>query len=238
MSGTPWADGSRELLEHANDHLSRGGDFDRRIAMISIDNAAELMIRTYLSLPRRARGSDGPTRKELDEAQNSFPVLLDLLEKHAADRLEGIALDEVEWFHRIRNELYHTGQGVTVEIAKAEAYMAIVQLLFSNLFGVGLELSSTTNGEDLIGRFLSAWVKVEQTFRQIRAEKPDGEYAYTWNRRYLRTKSNRAAELWHILSNTRNVVVHSPGSLTNGDLREATAQAEELLSILTKNSQT
>ncbi|KKK65513.1 hypothetical protein LCGC14_2973400, partial [marine sediment metagenome] len=37
MSG-PWEEGPKELLQHAVDHLSAGQDFDRRIAMILIDN--------------------------------------------------------------------------------------------------------------------------------------------------------------------------------------------------------
>ncbi len=38
MNG-PWTDGPRELIQHAVDHLALGGDFDRRVAMVSIDNA-------------------------------------------------------------------------------------------------------------------------------------------------------------------------------------------------------
>ena len=80
----PWTDGPRELIQHAVDHVALGGDFDRRIAMISIDNAVELMIKTYLGLPERTRGFKGPGRKELETASESFPGLLDLLQNYAA----------------------------------------------------------------------------------------------------------------------------------------------------------
>ncbi len=66
------------LIQHAVDHLALGGDFDRRVAMVSIDNAVELTIKTYLGLPKRARGSEGPGRKDLEAASESFPGLLDL----------------------------------------------------------------------------------------------------------------------------------------------------------------
>jgi hypothetical protein len=82
MNG-PWAQGPKELIQHAVDHLAIGGDFDRRIAMISIDNAVELMLKTYLELPKRSRGTDGPSRKEMETSFNSFPSLLDLIEKYA-----------------------------------------------------------------------------------------------------------------------------------------------------------
>lgn len=72
----PWVEGPKELLQHAIDHLSQGNDFDRRVAMISIDNAVELIIKTYLGLPKRALEHSGPSRKELEQASESFPALL------------------------------------------------------------------------------------------------------------------------------------------------------------------
>jgi len=232
VRSVPWADGTRELLQHSVDYLDKGGDFDRRIAMICIDNSVELMIRTFLSLPRRARGTAGPTRKELEESQNSFPMLLDLLERYGSDRLNGIALDEIEWFHKIRNDLYHSGQGVTVELAKAEAYIGIAITLFRNLFGVDLELSSINQKEELIGHFLGTWGLVEAKFYELRPSKPSGEYAYYWNREYLSRINKKAADLWHNLSYQRNIVIHSPGSLEASDLIALIKDTEELLTIL------
>ena len=121
----PWTDGLRELLQHAVDHISLEGGFDRRIAMISVDNAVELMIKTHLGLPRRARGGSGPSRKELEEASESFPALLDLLDKYDSDKITGLGLDDIEWFHRIRNHLYHSGNGITVEASKVETYLQL-----------------------------------------------------------------------------------------------------------------
>lgn len=46
----PWAYGPFELLLHAELHLRAGEDFDRRMAMISFDNAIEVTITAYLSL--------------------------------------------------------------------------------------------------------------------------------------------------------------------------------------------
>ena len=104
---SPWTDGPCELLRHAADHLSLGGDFDRRIAMISVDNAVELTVRTYLGLSARARGTPGPSRRELESASESFPELLNLLQVYAADKIVALSLDDIEWYHRLRNQLYH-----------------------------------------------------------------------------------------------------------------------------------
>ncbi|SFN90801.1 hypothetical protein SAMN05660284_02499 [Formivibrio citricus] len=82
--------------------------------MISIDNAVELMIKTYLGLPKRITGLV-ITRKEFAELSEGFPSLIDGLEQHAPDKLDGIDLGTIEWYHRLRNELYHQGNGLTVE---------------------------------------------------------------------------------------------------------------------------
>ena len=52
----PWIDGPRELLQHAVDHLALEGDFDRRLAMISIDNAVEIMVKTHLGFATAGQG--------------------------------------------------------------------------------------------------------------------------------------------------------------------------------------
>ena len=67
----PWTSGPRELLEHAKDHLAKATDVDNRFAMISVDNAVELMLTTYLRLPRGVTGLI-LTRKERDEHTKDF----------------------------------------------------------------------------------------------------------------------------------------------------------------------
>ena len=127
----PWTSGPRELLKHAIEHFEKGSAFDYRISFISIDNSIELMIKTYLGLPKRIRQSQGPSRRKLSDASNSFPELLDLLEEFGNDKLEGIELGDIEWYHRIRNTLYHDGNGVTVDKEKVDSYLQISIILFN-----------------------------------------------------------------------------------------------------------
>ena len=72
MPSRPWTSGPQELIDHAMEHLKGSSPFDCRIAMISIDNAVELTIRTFLGLPKRVRGTEGPARRELEEAGDPF----------------------------------------------------------------------------------------------------------------------------------------------------------------------
>ncbi|MBU4348044.1 hypothetical protein KJ671_00870, partial [Patescibacteria group bacterium] len=72
----PWCEGPLELLNHAEEHLRLGSDFDNRIAMTSIDNSVELMIKTYLGLPPRVNKIK-LSRKKYEEIIESFPSLIE-----------------------------------------------------------------------------------------------------------------------------------------------------------------
>lgn len=221
----PWVDGSRELLQHSINHLDSGSDFDKRIAMISIDNAVELIIKSYLSLPKRARGSKGPTRKEMTDAENSFPTLLDILEKYDSIKLVGIELADIEWYHRIRNQLYHSGSGITVESTKVETYFEIASNLFENLFGFTLNLDLSKHHKSLFVDFLNLWIYFEKEFR--RQLPPKQSLAYYWKREYLDSINPELVELYNNVSSFRNNIVQ-------GAIEPETHEIEENIRILEK----
>jgi hypothetical protein len=121
--------------------------------MISIDNAVELMVKTFLGLPKRITGLT-ISRSEYQDISESFPKLLDALEKYATDKLTGIDLGEIEWYHRLRNQMYHQGNGLTVERNKVEVY---ARLANSHLALVLI---------DALGEFISCWVAFEKAAQQ------------------------------------------------------------------------
>lgn len=55
LAQIPWALGPFELIQHAEGHFQQNGDFDRRIALIGFDNAIEVSIETFLTLPPAIR---------------------------------------------------------------------------------------------------------------------------------------------------------------------------------------
>ena len=99
----PWVTGPAEILEHGLSLLDTDSDKNRRLAMIAIDNSVELAIKTYLGLPKRITGLS-ITRTEYAEISESFPRLLDALEKYCESKFEGLNLGEIEWFNRKRNQ--------------------------------------------------------------------------------------------------------------------------------------
>lgn len=229
MNG-PWTGGPKELIQHAVDHLALGGDFDRRIAMISIDNAVELTIKTYLSLPERTRGTKGPGRKELEQASESFPDLLDLLEKHASQKIVGFNLDDIEWYHRIRNQLYHSGNGITVEQAKVETYLEFAKGLFTSLFNAPLELQRTSVLQTKTGQFIQLWNIFDQGLRSQLPPKKD-QYAYYWKRDYLETLSSEAVPLYNAVSEFRNHLVHSSTTPNAPEIESKITELKKLMAI-------
>lgn len=157
----PWASGPGEILSHGLQLLKEeDSDSRRRIAMIIIDNSVELMIKTFLNLPRRITNINLSRTKFL-EISESFPKLLDALEEHASNKIVDLDIGEIEWYHRLRNELYHQGNGLTVERQKVETYAVIARVIFKNLFGFELVVKKSPDNELTLEKYLELWGNFE-----------------------------------------------------------------------------
>jgi hypothetical protein len=159
MHVRPWVAGLRELLQHGLDHLAANSDFDSRMALISIDNAVELMFFTYLRHHSQASG------KNMQGAQNesskrSFHALLRGIEEHAPDKLVGVSRSDLEYFHALRNNLYHNADGITVERSRVSLFAELSKVLMMNFFDVPLESWNQFPGK--LERFLADWAKLNR----------------------------------------------------------------------------
>lgn len=236
----PWTAGPKELLDHAFEHLAKGNPFDFRIAMISIDNAVELAIKTYLGLPKRIRGSEGPSLKRLQEAGSNFPGLLDLLEEFAKGRLSGLDLGDIEVYHRLRNTLYHEGNGITVDPEHVDSYLQIAKVLLNNLLGIELERDESNPPSSLLGGLVSKWASLVQEVHLIarlyldREESPEEPVLHTVDK--LITKGVMDTQFRRKLrdvNKTRNKLMHSVSiPLNEEDVRNLLNELDELLHYL------
>ncbi len=154
MSEKPWASGPREIVEHGVALLQTDSDANRRIAFLSIDNAVELIAKTFLGLPKTI-SKISITRAQQEECAGSFPKLFETLDRVAGDRMAGINVGVIEWYHRLRNQLYHNGNGLTVEREKVETYTGIAIRLYETLFEDKLNLKKADRAE-LIANYLGA----------------------------------------------------------------------------------
>jgi len=225
---TTWASGSLELLHHAEAHMDEESAFDKRIAFISIDNSVEIAIRTFLSLPARHFNGAKPPRKEVESASNSFPGLLDLLVKYAANRLVGIDPMDIEFYHRLRNTLYHDGTGLAVDENHIFAYFTIAKLLLSKLFDIEYQ-SSTLGGKPSPEEVLLLWNKIEEQLEELfYLAGIDDKATYKWeaalNEKILTIDLiNQLTEL----RLERNKLVHSTKKMNKKELGFVLKKAKE-----------
>jgi hypothetical protein len=207
--------------------------------MISIDNAVELGIKTYLQLPKRVRGTDGPSRKEFEDGARSFPDLLDLLEKYAADHLDGVSLGDIEAFHRLRNALYHDGNGVTVDPVHVDGYLQSARVLLKNLLDISVGGPGVPPPHSLLGQVVLKWGEFEQLVRYLgRSHLPkpkhehgpalgivDGLVSKGVLTGAFRSRLEKAAR-------ARNAFVHGTAVPTDAELRPLLKELDGLISIL------
>jgi uncharacterized protein YutE (UPF0331/DUF86 family) len=213
--------------------MAIGGDFDRRVALISVDNAVELMVKTYLGLPERARGSKGPTRKELEQASESFPELLSLLETNASSKITGLSLGDIEWYHRLRNQLYHSGNGITVDRSKVEGYVQLSLTLFENLFGYKIEADTSSALKTKTGQFLYEWNIFQNELRKVLPPKKD-ELAWHWKTNFLEKIKPEASSMYASLSMFRNEIIHGLSEIDSKDVDRHLLILTELKKIIKK----
>lgn len=135
-----WAAGPIELMAHAHSHLDYDSPFDRRIAYVSVDNAVELTLRTYLTLPKRFFKGSQPPR--LDEGAD-FRDLVDVVFNFAGAELGDIRRSELLKLHELRNVIYHRSPGSDVDSRFLARYLEIGSLLM-RLLGADIESGKAT----------------------------------------------------------------------------------------------
>ncbi len=111
-------------------------------------------------MPKRVTGLQ-IKRTEYQDFSESSPKLLDALERYVPGRLIiGIDLADIEFYHRLRNQLYHHGNGLTVEREKVQVYGELARILFRALFGYEVSPAARPK-KDLVASFLSQWAAIE-----------------------------------------------------------------------------
>ena len=134
----PWSNGPFELMVHAESHFRKADDFDRRIALISFDNAIEVAITTYLTLHPIQRGNREYSRDNVDKWKKDYHTKLEFLEREIENRNLEWVVDRAHiiWAHENRNEQYHSGQKGIPEIRVLQIARAAALWVFSVLFDV------------------------------------------------------------------------------------------------------
>lgn len=176
----PWARGPFEILENAEGHYHGNSDIDRRLSLIGFDNAIEVAITTYLQLNPKLRGGQEFTKEDVQKWLRNYHTKLEFLEQHT--EANGIVLEsstaEITWYHTLRNELYHSGNGMLPERHCLEGVRAAAIEVFEILFKVdahsllGKSLSIVATAQEQANadfsshtRFLHSYMAFERALR-------------------------------------------------------------------------
>jgi hypothetical protein len=140
-----WQKAPVKIVSEAVHHASKKSEEDNLIAFLLLDVGAEMLLKTYLGLPKKITGSTTSEDERYSIIRKGFH---DVVEGVKNSR-QGISLKDlarVEFFHGIRNKLYHQGNGITVQRVHLEEYISVIKVLFKQLLKVDLDeqLSNTS----------------------------------------------------------------------------------------------
>lgn len=126
------------LIKKAIEFMRRENELDRQTAFLLLDVGVETLLKTFLLLPDSVTGVEMGFQKRKEATESSFHDLIEAIRLVAKDRIEGIDLDQVKYFHTIRNKLYHLGDGVVPTTQNTERYADLVVELLRRLLDVDL----------------------------------------------------------------------------------------------------
>jgi hypothetical protein len=138
MTLPPWVYGPFELLLHAELHYIEGGEFDRRIALISFDNAIEVAVSTFLSLHPLQRGKEEYAREKVVHWLLSFPNKLEFIEHRCTTQTISpkVSSANMIYYHNIRNDQYHEGKSTIPTWETLSGIREAALWVFSFLYNV------------------------------------------------------------------------------------------------------
>lgn len=104
-----WLRSSFDLLVHGELHYTLPEEFDRRVALVSFDNAIEASIAWYLSLHPTQRGNRQYPRAAVAQALENYHTKIDFLYQEVTTRSAtcGFTKQEIIYIHDQRNLFYH-----------------------------------------------------------------------------------------------------------------------------------
>ena len=174
---SPWQSTPALLISYALELMEKEGDADHQIAYLLIDVGIETIFKNFLSLDRNKK--DG-IEKKLERA--GFPSLLKVIRDVAGEQLGEIDLTQVEYYHKIRNKLYHQGDGVVPTKNNLKGYSEIAKDLLRNLLEVDLDgdadedfdfeayLEALSKKDELEERKAAAYDNVRRLLKEVRSD--------------------------------------------------------------------
>ena len=144
----PWQSGPTELFKFALETFRQPDEINRRISFLLFDIGVETLFKTYLMLSEEVTKTPMPYAERKKYANGQFHDLLKGIRLASHTKINEIDLYHVEFYHNIRNNLYHQGNGITVRQDHVNGYATTATSLLKQLLEV--DLTSFIEVESLI----------------------------------------------------------------------------------------
>lgn len=133
----PWQNGPYEIIQYVLKEIKQDSDVNKRIAYLLLDYGVETILKTYLELPNDIIGDKVSYSKRKETVtKGSFHEVIKCVEQSASDLLVGIEMSHFQYFHEIRNKLYHDGNGITITNEQVKSYANKALELMEILLGI------------------------------------------------------------------------------------------------------
>lgn len=162
-----WHDTAIKLIRYAKKHNSTSNEFERQVGYLLLDVGVETLFRSYLTMPdtksklsftKREEAAKGTIDKKdimgekftfasFDEL--SFHKLVEAVGKVAEPSIDESILKEVEYYHNIRNKIYHLGEGIVPAKEKFEGYLQLADKLLILLVDRKTQEEKAASHDDL-----------------------------------------------------------------------------------------
>lgn len=144
----PWQSGPLELIKYAIEHLHQEDEFNQRIAFLLLDVGVETLFKTFLQLPEEVTKTKVSFSERTKASEGNFHELIQGIKKAAGNRLSNIDLTHIQFYHDLRNKLYHQGNGITIPTEKANGYALLAVECLKSLLDVDLNPILSSKQED------------------------------------------------------------------------------------------
>ena len=120
----PWQAMPSRIISLALAHAEQTTDFDHQLAFLLLDVGVETSLKTYL------------INRKIDVEKIVFPELLKRVRDEIAKNNLQLPLDDIQYFHNVRNKLYHEGDGVKPTKDNLKRYSELAVNLLKILLNV------------------------------------------------------------------------------------------------------
>ena len=164
----PWLSGPAELISYALKHFQDkdNKDFNRRIAFLLLDIGVETLFKTFLTLPEDVTHAETEYHRRRKAANGNFHDLIIGIKAAASSRLKDDVLSHIEFYHNIRNNLYHQGSGITVTAENVHGYAKEATYLLKTLLGVDLT-DNVVLAPDILKELTNQANKLDSVLNQL-----------------------------------------------------------------------